>query len=136
MKREIWGSFGPQQYVFLATGDGDQPRVRPVTFVHFQRKLYMITGSGDAKMMQIEKNPKVEFCLLLEKGDHKGSLRGECIAHIVEEKQLKAQIFNEVSFVKEFFKSPEDPGYALVWFKPVGFELMRPGEMQATRVKI
>jgi len=28
LEREIWGSFGPQQYVFLATAEGDKPRVR------------------------------------------------------------------------------------------------------------
>ncbi len=136
LKREIWNSIGPQQYVYLATADGEQPRVRPVTLIHFQEKLYFITGSRDSKMIQIKKNPKVEFCLLLEKDDHKGTLRGECIAQIVEEKKLKADIFDEISFVKEFFASPEDPGYALVRLKPLGFEIMKPGEMQAEKITL
>jgi uncharacterized pyridoxamine 5'-phosphate oxidase family protein len=136
LEREIWGSFGSQQYVFLATAEGEKPRVRPVTLLHFRKKLYFVTGSRDAKTQQIKRNPRVEFCLLLEKGDHKGTLRGECVAHIVEDKKLKADVFNEVSFVKEFFDSPEDSGYALVWLKPVGLEYMKPGEMQAVKVKL
>lgn len=136
LKQEIWQILSPQQHVFLATAEGDQPRVRPVTLVHSQKKLYFITGSRDAKTMQITKNPKVEFCLLIEKDDQKGTLRGECTAHIVEDKKLKARLFNEVSFVKEFFESPEDPRYALIWLEPSGFEYMKPGEMQSVKVKL
>lgn len=136
LKKEIWRSFRPQQCIYLATVDSDQPRVRPVTLVHFQKRLYFITGSEDAKILQIKNNPKVEFCLLLEEGDHKGTLRGKCIANIVDNKKIKTQLFNEVSFVKDFFKSPEDPKYALVWMKPVGFEYMKPGEMQAVKIDL
>lgn len=136
LMQEIWSIFGPQQYVFFATVEGDQPRVRPVTLVHFRKRLYIVTGSGDAKVIQLRKNPKTEFCLLLEKANEKGTLRAECLANIVEDKRIKTDIFNEVSYVKEFYNSPEDPRYALVWLKPVGFEYMKPGEMQAVKVRL
>lgn len=136
LMQEIWSIFDPQQHVFFATVEGDQPRVRPVTLVHFRKRLYIVTGSGDAKITQLKKNPKTEFCLLLEKSGEKGTLRAECLASIVEDKGIKTDIFNEVSYVKEFYKSPEDLGYALVWLRPVGFEYMKPGEMQAVKVKL
>ncbi len=134
--QEIWRCFGPQQYIYFATVEGDQPRVRPVTLVHFRKRLYVVTGSGDAKVKQLKNNPKTEFCLLLEKRGEKGTLRAECLARIIEDKKAKTDIFNEVSYVEEFYKSPEDPGYALVRLKPVGFEYMKPGEMQAVKVKL
>jgi len=134
--QEIWRCFGRQQYIYFATVEGDQPRVRPVTLLHFRERLYIVTGSGDAKVKQLKENPKTEFCLLLKKGGEKGTLRAECLASIVEDKKIKSDIFNEVSYVKEFYKSPEDPGYALVRLKPVGFEYMKPGEMQAVKVKL
>ena len=133
---EIRSCLGPQQYIYFATVEGDQPRVRPVTLVHFRKRLYIVTGSGDAKVMQLKKNPKTEFCLLLEKGGEKGTLRAECLASIVEDKKDKTDIFNEVSYVKEFYESPEDPDYALIRLKPLGFEYMKPGEMQAAKVKL
>ena len=49
--------------------------MRPVTLIHFQKRLLVATGSGDAKVKQIRSNPKTEFCLLLERGDQKGTLR-------------------------------------------------------------
>ncbi len=133
--QEIRNCFSQQQHVFLATSEGNQPRVRPVTLIHSQKHLYVATGSDDAKVKQIEKNPKVEFCLIVEKGDQKGTLRAECIAGIIEDKKIKADIFNEISFIKEFFKTPEDPKYALLKFQPLSFEYMKPGELEAVKVK-
>ena len=133
--REIWNCFSQQQHVFLATSEGNQPRVRPVTLIQFRKHLYVATGSDDAKVKQIEKNPKVEFCLIVEKGNQKGTLRAECISGIVGDRRIKANIFNEISFIKEFFKTPEDPKYALLKFKPLSFEYMKPGELQAVKAK-
>ncbi len=47
---------------YLATVDGDQPRVRPFGTIHiFNDKLYIQTGKGKAVMEQILANPKVEL---------------------------------------------------------------------------
>ena len=48
---------------YLATVDGDQPRVRPFGTIHiFEDKLYIQTGKSKDVSMQIQKNPKVELC--------------------------------------------------------------------------
>lgn len=48
---------------YLATVDGDQPRVRPFGTIHiFNGKLYIQTGKGKAVEQQILANPKVELC--------------------------------------------------------------------------
>ena len=48
---------------FLATVDGDQPRVRPFGTVNiFEDKLYIQTGKSKAVSIQMMKNPKVEIC--------------------------------------------------------------------------
>ena len=53
---------------YLATVEGDQPRVRPFGTVHlFEDKLYIQTGKGKSVARQIEANPKVELCAM--KGD-------------------------------------------------------------------
>ncbi len=47
---------------YLATVDGDQPRVRPFGTIHiYNDKLYIQTGKGKAVMEQIMANPKVEL---------------------------------------------------------------------------
>ena len=48
---------------YLATIDGDQPRVRPFGTVNiFEGKLYIQTGKSKDVSKQIHSNPKVEIC--------------------------------------------------------------------------
>ena len=48
---------------YLATVDGDQPRVRPFGTIHcFEGRLYIQTGKSKEVSKQIHRNPKVEIC--------------------------------------------------------------------------
>jgi uncharacterized pyridoxamine 5'-phosphate oxidase family protein len=48
---------------YLATTDGDQPRVRPFGTAHiFEDKLYIQTGKRKDVSKQIDANPKFEIC--------------------------------------------------------------------------
>lgn len=132
---EIWRVFSEQQHVFLATADADQPRVRPVTLIHLRDRLFVATGSSDAKVNQIKQNQKTEFCLLLEQDGKKGTLRAECEAQIVEDKEVKTHIYEKIAFLKEFWGSPEDLSYTLIELTPSCFEYMKPGSMEAARIR-
>ena len=51
---------------YLATVDGDQPRVRPFGTAHvFEGKLYLQTGKVKEVSRQIHANQKVEICAFL-----------------------------------------------------------------------
>ena len=48
---------------YLATVEGDQPRVRPFGTAHiYEGKLYIQTGKSKSVSKQIAANPKVELC--------------------------------------------------------------------------
>ena len=48
---------------YLATVDGDQPRVRPFGTANlFESRIYIQTGTKKAVSQQISVNPKVELC--------------------------------------------------------------------------
>ena len=48
---------------YLATVEGDQPRVRPFGTVHiFEGKLYIQTGRAKLVAQQLAANPKAEIC--------------------------------------------------------------------------
>jgi uncharacterized pyridoxamine 5'-phosphate oxidase family protein len=50
-------------HYFIATVDGNQPRVRPFgTALIFEDKLYIQTGKVKDVSKQISKNPKIEIC--------------------------------------------------------------------------
>lgn len=53
---------------YLATMEGDQPRVRPFgALAIFEDKLYIMTGNIKPVFAQISRNPKIEICAC--KGD-------------------------------------------------------------------
>ena len=48
---------------YIATIDGDKPRVRPFGVVNiFDDKLYILTGKSKKVSKQIHENPNVEIC--------------------------------------------------------------------------
>ncbi len=52
---------------FLATVDGDQPRVRPFgTIDLYDGRLYFQTGKGKDVAHQLKENGKVEICAMLD----------------------------------------------------------------------
>lgn len=52
---------------YLATVEGDQPRVRPFGTVNiFEGKLYIQTGKVKPTAKQIAENPKVEICAMAD----------------------------------------------------------------------
>ena len=60
---------------YLATVDGDQPRVRPFgTINEFEGRLYIQTGMVKPTSHQLSKNPKAEICAF-SKGEW---IRVEC----------------------------------------------------------
>ena len=52
---------------YLATVEGDQPRVRPFGTAHiFDGKLYIQTGKAKPCSKQMAANPKVEICAMAD----------------------------------------------------------------------
>ena len=54
---------GKEKTYYLATVEGDQPRVRPFGTAHiFDGKLYIQTGKKKDVSKQLHTNPKAELC--------------------------------------------------------------------------
>ena len=61
--REVYEFLKKCGTYYLATVEGDQPRVRPFGTVDiFEDKLYIQTGKSKAVSKQIQANPNVELC--------------------------------------------------------------------------
>ena len=59
---EVYAFIKAQKTYYIATVDGDQPRVRPFGTVHiFENRLYIQTGKKKNVAQQIAANPKVEL---------------------------------------------------------------------------
>ena len=72
---------------YLATMDGDQPRVRPFGTAHiFENRLYIQTGKRKNVSREIHNNPKVEICAFKN---------GEWIRvseELIEDDRMKARV--------------------------------------------
>ena len=64
---EIYEFLKNAQTYYLATVEGDQPRVRPFGTVDlFEGRLYVQTGKVKPVSRQLHANPKAELCAFLE----------------------------------------------------------------------
>ena len=60
---EVYEFIKSCNYYFIATTEGNQPRVRPFGTVNiFENKLYIQTGHSKRIAKQLAENPKVEIC--------------------------------------------------------------------------
>jgi len=131
---EAWSRFKDFQHVFLATVEGDRPRVRPVTLISFDKRFWVTTDTRSAKVKQIRRNPKVEFSLLFKEEDKDCCLRVAGLAKIIEDKEIKAKIARHCDFFSRHWESVDDPNYTLLEICPVEIEYVRPDK--TTRMRI
>jgi general stress protein 26 len=136
LKNEIWNHFKKMQNIFLATIDGKKPRVRPVTLIHFRKKLWVLTGTKNKKTKQLKKNKNIEFCLPLRKGKYIGYIRSSGYATIVRDKMTKKSIANNVSYFRHYWKDINDPGYTLLNIRVKTIDYLKPGSMKLERLSL
>jgi len=120
--------------VYLATLDGDQPRVRPVTMVQHQGNLFVLTSSSSNKTGQIRRNSKVEVVAPVSHGEDTGYIRFSATATVEERPKIRTELAKAVSFFGNFWESPDDPRYALIRLQPGTIEYLQPGQLHPVRV--
>ena len=90
---------------YLATVEGDQPRVRPFGTAHiFEGKLYIQTGKKKDVSKQLHANPKAELCAF--KGGEWIRVAGE----LVEDDRGNTEVFyfkNGVATISYFTHEPK-----------------------------
>ncbi|MCR4793027.1 MAG: pyridoxamine 5'-phosphate oxidase family protein [Lachnospiraceae bacterium] len=90
---------------YLATADGDQPRVRPFgTVNNFEGKLYIQTGKVKDVSKQIHANPKVEICAFKD-GDW---IRIACELEADERKEAKEAMLDAYPQLKGMYSADDD----------------------------
>jgi general stress protein 26 len=126
--KKAWSNMESFQHVFLATDDNGHPRVRPVTLISFENRLWIATDTGSAKVKQINKNPKMEFSFAFKEKDQDCCLRVLGVAKIVKHKVTKTKLAAHLPFFKEHWKNPDDPNYTLLEIRPREVECVTPDE--------
>jgi pyridoxamine 5'-phosphate oxidase len=103
-------------FAFLATNEGDQPRVRAVSpCVEDDMCIWIATMASSRKVQQIRKNPKVNLAFVVPPdGEQSATVIGE--AEIVEDMEQKKRIWDLLSYdPSQFFsEGPESKEYCVL----------------------
>jgi general stress protein 26 len=95
------------RFPFLATIDGDRPRVRPVSPVRIDSfTVYVANLRGYHKTQEIEANPRVELCYL--DGDH-DQVRITGIAEVVTDLTLLQEIWDGNPLLRSYLGTIDNP---------------------------
>lgn len=127
--KELWRRFEEFQHIYLATIEGDQPKVRPVTLIHFDERFWVTTDTWSAKVKQIQKNPNVEFSFVFKEGHKDCCIRVAGLAKIIKDKETKERIAGHCDFFSEHWESVDDPGYTLLEICPAEIGYVRPDKI-------
>ena len=136
IKKEIWFHFKNMQTVFLATADGEQPKVRPVTLLYFNDRFWIGTGTNAGKIKQIKENKKVEFCLFIEEEEKSGYIRTTSEALIVHDNETRKLLAENMPYFRNFWKSPDDPHYSLFELVVKDVEYLKPGTFKIKKISV
>src|SRR3954469_17756737 len=94
------------RFPYLATIDGDQPRVRPVSPVRTDGfTVYVANLRGYHKTVEIEANPRVELCYL---DDHHDQVRITGTADVVRDPVLLKEIWDENPLLRQYLGSVDN----------------------------
>lgn len=98
---------------YLATVEGDQPRVRPFGTVNiFDGKLYIQTGKIKSVSKQLAQNPKAEICAF--KGGKWIRIAGELVED--DRREAKVSMLEAYPNLKKMY-SPDDGNTQVLYFK-------------------
>ena len=100
---------------FLATMDGDKPRVRPFgTIEIFEGKLYIQTGKSKDVSKQIQKNGNVEISATAPTGDSWIRVAGTLVRD--DRREPKVNMLEHYPELKSMY-SPDDDNTEVLYFK-------------------
>jgi general stress protein 26 len=104
------------RFPYLATMDGDQPRLRPVSPVRTDRfTVYVANLRQYRKTAEIAANPKVELCYL-DEGHNQVRITG--VAEVVTDRPVLEQIWNENPLLRQYLGRLDNPNLIIYRIVP------------------
>lgn len=107
----------------LASIDGDQPRLRPVSPVRTDGfTVYVANLKSYHKTAEIEANPKVELCYMAPGHDQ---VRITGVAEVLTDAALLQEIWDTNPLMQQYLGSPKNPELIIYRIRPTRVRFMR-----------
>ena len=111
------------RFPHLATADGEQPRVRPVSPVRTDGfVVYVANLRAYHKTGEIAANPKVELCYM---DDHHDQVRITGVAEVVTDRGLLQEIWDASPLMRQYLGSVDNPELIVYRISPTRVRYMR-----------
>lgn len=122
------------RFPVLATMEGDQPRLRPVSPVRTDGfTVYVANLKSYGKTAQIAANPKVELCYMDESHDQ---VRITGVAEVVTDRLLLEEIWNTNRLLKHYLGSIDNPELIVYRIVPNQVQFMREWALEYHEVSL
>ena len=122
------------RFPHLATIDGDQPRLRPVSPVKTDGfTAYVANLRSYAKTVQIASNPKVELCYL---DDHHDQVRITGVAEVVTDPAVLQEIWDANPLLRHYLGRIDNPELVLYRIRPTRVRYMKEWALEYTNVAL
>ena len=117
------GVIRADRFPHLATIDGDQPRLRPVSPVRTDGfVVYVANLRNYHKTVEIAANPKVELCYLDE---HHDQVRLTGVAEIVTDRAMLQEIWDANPLLRQYLGSLDNPALIVYRIQPTRVRFMK-----------
>jgi general stress protein 26 len=108
---------------YLATVEGDQPRLRPIAPVKTEGfVVYIANLRPYGKTAEIEANPRVELCYL---DGHNDQVRITGLAEVVSDRLIKDEVWNSNPHLRKYLLEIDNPDYILYRVNPTRVRFMK-----------
>lgn len=122
------------KFPMLATIEGDQPRLRPVSPVRTDGfTVYVANLRSYGKTAEIAANPKVELCYC-DPGHNQVRITGE--AEVVTDHQIIDAIWQGNPLLRAYLGTPENPELIIYRIRPLRVRFMREWALQYFEVPL
>jgi general stress protein 26 len=120
------------RFPHLATIDGDQPRLRPVSPVRTDGfTVYVANLRSYHKTEEIAANPKVELCYLDDKHDQ---VRITGVAEVLTDRPLLQEIWDANPLLRQYLGNLDNPLLIVYRVRPTRVRFMREWSLEYNNV--
>jgi general stress protein 26 len=111
------------RFPYLATVDGDQPRLRPISPLKTEGfTVFFANLRAYHKTAEIAVNPKVELCYL---DDHHDQVRITGVAEVVTERAVIEEIWESSPLLRKYLGTIDNPELIIYRVRPARVRFMK-----------
>ena len=122
------------RFPYLATMDGAQPRLRPVSPVKtVQFTVYIANLHSYHKTIEIEVNPRVELGYL---DDHHNQVRITGVAEVVTDRAILQEVWDSNPLLRQYLGTLDNPEFILYRIKPARVRYMQEWALEYSNVPL